>query len=55
MPWVTIVCARCTLANHVSDRHAQLVGFRWARLSPTPRLGLTRSSLMKCPSPPIRT
>ena len=56
MPSVTIVCARCTLANHVSDRYLRGLWSADGVVATRRRGGERRARAVRdAPSPPIPT
>jgi hypothetical protein len=51
MPLVTIVCARCTLANHVSDRYCAACGLPMGALQPDAEAGSDALEPYESPEP----
>ena len=55
MAMVTIVCARCTLANHMSERFCSDCGLPLGSLQPDAEAACEALSLTRRLSQPIRT
>lgn len=51
---VTIVCARCTLANHASERFCSTCGLPLGALQPDAEAAYDVLEPYECPSQPIR-
>ena len=49
MPLVTIVCARCTLANHLSDRYCAGCGLPMGALQPDAEAGSDALGPLRAP------